>query len=124
MTKLRLVLLATTALTAMQFASPSSHAHTAPLVVAQANEVGPDGKPKPKEPPKAAPAHPAPHAPSGEWPEHGRPRDDGPQHCGSPRGEQWRCRPHYEQPENDSDASLSEHCQAQISRTLFYELVR
>ncbi|MDR3486024.1 MAG: OmpA family protein, partial [Bradyrhizobium sp.] len=61
MTKLRLLLLATTALTAMQFAGPSSHAQTAPLVVAQAqNEVGPDGKPKPKEPPKAAPAHPAP----------------------------------------------------------------
>src|ERR1700684_4713851 len=60
MTKLRLALLATTALTAMQLTSLPSHAQTAPLVVAQAqNEVGPDGKPKP--PPKGAPpAHPAP----------------------------------------------------------------
>src|ERR1700733_2553503 len=65
MTKLRLVLLATTALTAMQFVSPLSHAQTAALVVAQAqNEVGPDGKPKPKEPPKAAPTHPAPPKPA------------------------------------------------------------
>src|SRR5580692_6192712 len=65
MTKLRLVLLATTALTAIQFVSPSSHAQTAALVVAQAqNEVGPDGKPKPKEPPKAAPTHPAPPKPA------------------------------------------------------------
>src|ERR1700722_3427111 len=65
MTKLRFVLLATTALTAMQFVSPSSQAQTAPLVVAQAQtEVGPDGKPKPKEPPKAAPAHPAPPKPA------------------------------------------------------------
>ncbi len=60
MTKLRHVLLATTALTAMQFVSLPSHAQTAPVVVAQAqNEVGPNGKPKP--PPKGAPpAHPAP----------------------------------------------------------------
>ena len=36
MTNLRLVLLATTALTAMQFAASSSHAQTAPLVMAQA----------------------------------------------------------------------------------------
>jgi len=71
MIKLRLVLLATTALTAMQFATAPSHAQTAPLVVAQAAEVGPDGKPKPPPkgappkgaPPKAAPpAHPAPPA--------------------------------------------------------------
>src|SRR6266852_5775788 len=64
MTKLRLLLLATTALTAVQFASIPSHAQTAPLVVAQAKEeLGPDGKPKPKEAPKAAPpARPAPPA--------------------------------------------------------------
>ncbi|MGZ5872254.1 MAG: OmpA family protein [Bradyrhizobium sp.] len=66
MTKLRLALLATTALTAMQLAAAPSHAQTAPLVVAQAREEpGPDGKPKqpPKEPPKAAPpARPAPPA--------------------------------------------------------------
>ena len=36
MTKLRLVLLATTALTAAQFASFPSHAQTAPMVIAQA----------------------------------------------------------------------------------------
>ncbi|HEY8336258.1 MAG TPA: OmpA family protein, partial [Tardiphaga sp.] len=63
MIKLRLVLLATTTLTAMQFASHTSHAQTAPLVVAQAkDEVGPDGRPK--APPKAAPppARPAPPA--------------------------------------------------------------
>jgi len=57
MTRLRLVLLATTALTAMHFAAAPSHAQTGPLVVAQANE-GPEGKPKP--PPKGAPAKPAP----------------------------------------------------------------
>src|ERR1700694_3922836 len=65
MTRLRLVLLATTALTAMQFASTLSHAQTAPLVVAQAKEeLGPDGKPKapPKEAPKAAPPKEAPRA--------------------------------------------------------------
>ncbi|HEV3499373.1 MAG TPA: OmpA family protein [Bradyrhizobium sp.] len=61
MTKLRLVLLATTALTAMQFASTLSHAQTPPLVVAQAKEeLGPDGKPK--QPPKAAPPTAAPPA--------------------------------------------------------------
>ena len=63
MTNLRLVLLATTALTAMQFAGPPSHAQTAPLVVAQGagGEVGPDGKPK--QPQKGAPpARPAPPA--------------------------------------------------------------
>ena len=59
MTNLRLVLLATTALTAMQFAAPASHAQTAPLVVAQAKEeLGPDGKPK--QPPKGAPPAAAP----------------------------------------------------------------
>ena len=54
MTNLRFVLLATTALTAMQFASSASHAQSAPLVVAQAQpELGPDGKPK--QPPKGPP---------------------------------------------------------------------
>jgi hypothetical protein len=73
MTKLRLLLLATTALTALQFVSAPSHAQTAPLVMAQAKEeLGPDGKPKqpPKgapppgrpAPPAAAPPHPAPPA--------------------------------------------------------------
>src|SRR5580658_4031666 len=67
MTKLRLLLLATTALTAMHFASTPSHAQTTPQVMAQAKEeLGPDGKPKqpPKQPPKAAPppARPAPPA--------------------------------------------------------------
>ncbi|MDB5608688.1 MAG: hypothetical protein JWP25_5588, partial [Bradyrhizobium sp.] len=62
MTKLRLMLLATTTLTVMQFAGVPSHAQTAPLVMAQAKEeLGPDGKPK--APPKGAPpAHPAPPA--------------------------------------------------------------
>jgi len=72
MTKLRLVLLATTALTVMQFAASASHAQSAPLVVAQAQtkeELGPDGKPKAppkgappaaKQPPAAAPHQPAP----------------------------------------------------------------
>src|ERR1700722_16430365 len=69
MTKLRLVLLATTALTAMQFVSAPSHAQTAPLVIAQAapaGELGPDAKPKqpPKgAPPKAAPPKAAPPPP-------------------------------------------------------------
>src|SRR5438034_1327367 len=67
MTRLHLVLLATTALTATQTASTASHAQTAPLVVAQAKEeLGPDGKPKapPKGAPPAAqpPARPAPPA--------------------------------------------------------------
>ncbi|HBY25776.1 MAG TPA: hypothetical protein DEH75_04370, partial [Bradyrhizobium sp.] len=64
MTKLRLVLLATTALTVMQFATSASHAQNSPLVVAQAQqkeELGPDGKPKPPPAP-GAPAHPAPPA--------------------------------------------------------------
>ncbi|WP_063685147.1 OmpA family protein [Bradyrhizobium stylosanthis] len=61
MTNLRFVLLATSALTAMQLANTASHAQGAsPLVVAQAQpqqETGPDGKPKqpPKGPPGAAP---------------------------------------------------------------------
>jgi len=69
MKNLRLLLLATTALTALQFASVSSHAQSAPLVVAQAapkEELGPDGKPKqpPKgAPPKGAPPKPAPPPP-------------------------------------------------------------
>src|ERR1700750_961605 len=59
MTNLRLVLLATTALSALQMASAPSHAESAPLVVAQAQgEVGPDGRPK--EPPKGAPPPPPP----------------------------------------------------------------
>ncbi len=65
MTHLRLVLLATTALTAMQFASSASHAQTASIVVAQAREeLGPDGKPKAPAKGSAdsrAPAAPAPH---------------------------------------------------------------
>ncbi|HEY3890372.1 MAG TPA: OmpA family protein, partial [Bradyrhizobium sp.] len=60
MTKLRLVLLATTAVTAMPLANSGSHAQTAPIVVAQQGEVGPDGKPKP--PPRGAPPRPAPPA--------------------------------------------------------------
>src|SRR5258707_7165306 len=60
MTNLRLVLLATTALTAMQFAASSSHAQTAPLVVAQAAPEA--GKEKEAPPPKGAPARPAPPA--------------------------------------------------------------
>ncbi|WP_079540686.1 OmpA family protein [Bradyrhizobium lablabi] len=66
MTNLRLVLLATTALTVTQLAAAPSHAQTAPLVVAQAapkEELGPDGKPKPKEAPKGAPPKAAPPAP-------------------------------------------------------------
>ncbi|UPJ88377.1 OmpA family protein [Bradyrhizobium sp. 183] len=65
MTNLRFVLLATTALTAMQFASSASHAQGAPpLVVAQAQpqEIGPDGKPK--QPPKGPPAAAPPAAPA------------------------------------------------------------
>jgi len=59
MTNLRILLLATTALTAMQFASAPSQAQTGSIVVAQAQgEVGPDGKPK--APPKGAPPAAAP----------------------------------------------------------------
>ena len=68
MKNLRILLLATSALTATQFATSASHAQTAPLVVAQAKEeVGPDGRPKapPKgaPPPAAAPKAPAPPPP-------------------------------------------------------------
>ncbi|MGY3078222.1 hypothetical protein ACVWZZ_004630, partial [Bradyrhizobium sp. LM6.10] len=65
MTNLRFVLLATTALTAMQLANSASHAQSAaPLVVAQAQpqETGPDGKPK--QPPKGPPAAAPPAAPA------------------------------------------------------------
>src|SRR5258707_6737492 len=64
MTKLRLVLLATTALTAAQFASIPSHAQTAPVLLAQAGPPGSESKEAPpKQPPKAAPpARPAPPA--------------------------------------------------------------
>ncbi|MBR0773764.1 OmpA family protein [Bradyrhizobium diazoefficiens] len=69
MTNLRFVLLATTALTAMQFAGSASHAQSAPpLVVAQAQtqELGPDGKPKQSPrappPPAARPGVPPPPA--------------------------------------------------------------
>src|SRR6266851_5676433 len=65
MTNLRLVLLATSALTATQITALPSHAQTAPQVMAQAGgEVGPDGKPKapPKGAPAPAPAHPPPPA--------------------------------------------------------------
>ena len=56
MIKLRLLLLATTALTALQLAAAPSHAQTAPLVVAQAKEeLGPDGKPKQPPTTSAAP---------------------------------------------------------------------
>ncbi|MGY8679008.1 OmpA family protein [Bradyrhizobium sp. UFLA05-153] len=71
MTQFRFVLLATTALTAMPFASSASHAQSAPIVIAQAQgETGPDGKPKqpsreqPKAPPQQPPAaRPAPAPP-------------------------------------------------------------
>src|ERR1700678_3359442 len=76
MTKLRLLLLATTALTAMHFASTPSHAQTTPQVMAQAKEeLGPDGKPKqpPKQPPKAGPPPARPAAPPGAAPPHPAP---------------------------------------------------
>ena len=81
MTKLRLVLLATTAVAAMPFASSASHAQTAPIVVAQQGEVGPDGKPKP--PPKGGrrrgPHHLRPRRRSGPLLPQPRRRPD-PQH--------------------------------------------
>ena len=52
MTKLRLVLLATTALTALQFASSAAHAQSAPIVVAQQQ---PGGEAKEHEKEKGAP---------------------------------------------------------------------
>src|SRR6185437_7338399 len=60
MTKLRLVLLATTAISAMPGAGSALHAETARLVVAQQGEPGQDGKHRAA--PKAAPARPAPPA--------------------------------------------------------------
>ncbi|HTO63345.1 MAG TPA: OmpA family protein [Bradyrhizobium sp.] len=77
MTRIRFVLLATTALTATSIASTASFAQAASVVVAQAGqppgEVGPDGKPRqpPKggqpQPPGRPPAPPAaqpPHPPA------------------------------------------------------------
>ena len=69
MTNLRILLLATTALTATPFATSASHAQTAPIVVAQAKEEGgpPGAKkeapPKGAPPPAAAPRAPAPPPP-------------------------------------------------------------
>ena len=68
MTNLRILLLATTALTATQLATSASHAQTAPLVVAQAREEGAPGAkkeapPKGAPPPAAAPKAPAPPPP-------------------------------------------------------------
>ena len=70
MTNLRILLLATTALTATQLATSASHAQTAPLVVAQAREEGAPGAkkeapPKGAPPPAAAPKAPAPPPPPG-----------------------------------------------------------
>src|SRR3954470_9916667 len=62
MTNLRILLLATTALTATQLATSASHAQTAPLVVAQAKDEGPPGAKK--EAPKGAPPAAAPKAPA------------------------------------------------------------
>ena len=59
MTNLRLVLLATTALTAMQFASVPSQAQTAPIVLAQAAPPRPEDKSK-QPPAKGAPPAAAP----------------------------------------------------------------
>src|SRR5882724_10105482 len=61
MTNLRILLLATTTLTATQLATSASHAQTAPLVVAQAKDEGPPGAKK--EAPKGAPPAAAPKAP-------------------------------------------------------------
>src|SRR5882672_3668613 len=63
MTNLRILLLATTALTATQLATSASLAQTAPLVVAQAKEEGPPGAKK-EAPPKGAPPAAAPKAPA------------------------------------------------------------
>ncbi|THD65145.1 MAG: OmpA family protein [Bradyrhizobium sp.] len=65
MTKLRLVLLATTALATMQFAGSPSHAQTAPMVMAQAAGETHDGKSKQQQPPPkgAPPPHAAPPPP-------------------------------------------------------------
>ncbi|MGC2777342.1 MAG: hypothetical protein WA418_17075, partial [Bradyrhizobium sp.] len=59
MSKLRVLLLATTALSAMQLTSSGSYAQSAPMIVAQGpggpggGEVGPDGRPK--QPPHGQP---------------------------------------------------------------------
>ncbi|WP_426530760.1 OmpA family protein [Bradyrhizobium sp. McL0615] len=67
MTNLRILLLATTALTATQLATSASHAQTAPLVVAQTKDEAPPGAkkeaPKGAPPPAAAPKAPAPPPP-------------------------------------------------------------
>src|ERR1700754_533388 len=61
MTNLRLVLLATTALTAAQFATLPLHAQTAPVLMAQAGPpAGESKEAPPKQPPKAAPPRPGP----------------------------------------------------------------
>src|SRR5260370_186691 len=63
MTRLRLVLLATTTLTALQFATAPSHAQTAPLFSPPPKAQGaPDAKPKP--PPKPPPPAPLPPPPA------------------------------------------------------------
>ncbi|MDB5631813.1 MAG: hypothetical protein JWR49_668, partial [Tardiphaga sp.] len=68
MTKFRLVLLATTALSVTQFAAPVSHALNADasIVVAQAAPPAPEGEPKapPKAPPKGPPPGAAPPRPA------------------------------------------------------------
>ncbi|HKS18702.1 MAG TPA: hypothetical protein VJS63_05770, partial [Bradyrhizobium sp.] len=61
MTNLRIVLLATTALTAMQFAGTPSQAQAAPTVVAQAQTAPSAEDEKKKQPPaKGAPPAAAP----------------------------------------------------------------
>src|SRR5829696_5459864 len=62
MTNLRILLLATTALTATQLATSASHAQTAPVVMAQAKDgdTAPPGARK--EAPKGAPPPPPPAA--------------------------------------------------------------
>jgi OmpA-OmpF porin, OOP family len=71
MTKLRLVLLATTTLTVMHVASAPSHAQTAPLVMAQATtEPGREGKQPPAK--GAPPSHPGGQGP-GAQPHQGPP---------------------------------------------------
>ena len=62
MKNLRILLLATTALTASQLATSESQAQTAPIVMAQAKDEGPPGAkkeaPKGAPPPAAAPKAP------------------------------------------------------------------
>src|SRR6185436_20969980 len=64
MTNLRILLLATTALTATQFATTASHAQTAPIVVAQAKEEGGPPGARKEAPPKGAPPAAAPARPA------------------------------------------------------------